>query len=400
MSDLIDHICATLEMEGEKAAQTELQYWQSVRDAHKNGKKLVLFAGPVPVELLYAADCVPLYADLLPQAISKNSQLLRGYIRDVETHVSENLCSASKSILGALRQGGLEIDAFIRAPIFCPSFKSAYDEAQTYLAVPHFEFDTPTRLTERNLDYLTAGLDRAMDFLESVTGKRPELSEIRALMEQSEQSKALLDECAAARKASPCPMSLHMTSLGRLMPVLRPERTMRELLVSELALCTQRREGAREEHRVFFLQCPQWCARELRDFLEEKYGAFTVMDGLGYEEGPLFGDIRTDRDCLRELAGSLFSPPLLHGGTLAAPILLERCIKTVREYSPDVLLFLGDRWCRQTWSVTKMLSDEMQDKFGLSMLMTDADGIDSAYKDEKQLKTLISEYMDTVICGK
>ena len=405
MSVLLDNICGSLEEES-PAARVELKYWKSVRDAHKNGKKLVLFAGPVPAELLYAADCVPLYADMLPLRIARDRELLRAYINDVEAHVSPNLCSASKSVLGALRQGELEIDAFIRAPVGCPSFKSAYDEARMYLGVPYYEFDTPTRLSERNIDFMADGMYRALDFLEGVTGRRPEPAELKRLMEQHGRCKELLDKCAAARSARPCPMSSHMVELGRLMPALGPTEDMEALLKAELETCQKRTEGGEspcsggEQHRAYFLQSPLWCGGELRGFLEEKYATATVHDGLGFAEGPLYGDFSDDKDCFRELARALFTPPALHGGTLGAPLLMESCRKTVSEYSPDVLLFLGDRWCRQTWAVTKMLSDEMQESFGLSMFMIDADGIDPDYKDEKQLKTLISEYMDAVICGR
>ena len=288
----------------------------------------------------------------------------------------------------------------------CPSFKSVYDEVRLYLGVPYFEFDTPTRLTERNLGFMAGSMYRALDFLESVTGHRPEPSKIKALMEQSNKSKALLDKCMAARGAKPCPMSSRGVELGRLMSVLAPTEDMQALLNAELKACEERIDKkispckVGEKHRVYFLQFPHWCSGELRKWLEEKYGAVTVCDGLGYTAGALYEKISSEEDCFRELARALFATPALHGGTLSAPLLLERCIKTAEEYSPDVLLFLGDRWCRQIWSVTKMLSDEMQQKFGLSMFMTDADNIDPTYKDENQLKTLIAEYMDAVICGK
>lgn len=405
-ASIIDYICASLEGAEDGEKQAELRYWQRVRDARKNGEKLVLFAGPAPAELIYAAGCVPLYLDLLPLAVSKSAELTRSYIYDVDTHVSSNLCSGSKTILGALRQGGIRADAFVRAAVACPSFKSSYDEVQTRLGLKYFEFDTPSRLSERNIGYLAGTMPRFLDFLQELSGNRPECSDIRKLMEEKNRAKALLDLCAAQRKNIPCPMSSHMVELGRLMPAIGCTGELTQLLERELALCMERAgqgigpcpDG--EKHRVFFLQAPHWCAPELRRWLEQKYGAVTVMDGMGYSAGPLYNGADGMEDCLRELAAGLFEPPALHGGNRGAQELISGTLSLTEEYAPDTLLFLGDRWCRQIWAVTKMLSDSLHERFGLSIFMTDADGIDPGYKDEGQIKTLVSEYMDTVVCGK
>ena len=40
--------------------------WHNYRDAHKNGKKLVFFGGPVPTNIIVAFDCIPVYLDTIP----------------------------------------------------------------------------------------------------------------------------------------------------------------------------------------------------------------------------------------------------------------------------------------------------------------------------------------------
>ena len=406
MSELIDSICAAFDGAQDFTSKLEGEYWRSVRDARKNGKKLVIFAGSVPAPMLYAADCVPLCLDMLPLAVFKCG-LTAGYISEVEAHVTESLCSVSKIILGTLRAGDIEADAFVRAPVSCPSFKTSYDDAlQSMPQLPHFEFDTPGRLTERNIDFMASFMPRFADFLESITGKRPELSELRRLMEQENRSKELLDCCIEARSAKPCPMSSHSVELGRLMPVLGCTCGMEKLLSRELEQCRARTEKSAspcpsgEKHRVFFMQEPLWCGGELRTWLEEQYGAVTVFDGLGYKQGRPYAAMESLEDCYRGLAARLFEPPALCGGTQEARTVIGGAMEDIEKYAPDTLLFLSDRWCRQTWAITKILSDDIQERFGLSMFMTDADVIDPNYKDENQLKTLISEYMEAVIFGK
>lgn len=402
---IIDYICACFEGAECGAELMEAQYWQTVKDARKNGKKLMLFAGPVPVELLYTADCVPLNADMLPLAICRSEALAARFINHVETKVSPNLCTGSKLILGALRLGGLEVDGFIRAPISCPSFKSAYDDARLFLGVPYFEFDTPARFTERNLEFMVQFMSRAVDFLEGITGVRPDTKDLWKLMETSNRARKLLDGSAQLRRTKPCPMSSHMVETGRLMTVFAPTDKMAELLEIEISECERLTKSGfspcgEEKHRVFFLQSPMWCGKELRQWLEKEYGSVTVLDGMGYEPGFKYEIASGTQECYTQLARGLFSPSMLHGGTQSAPVLIERCVRAMEEYSPDVLLFLGDRWCRQAWAVSKILADALLERFGFAAFMTDADSYDARYKDEKQLKALISEYMDAVICGK
>jgi hypothetical protein len=49
------------------------------------------------------------------------------------------------------------------------------------------------------------------------------------------------------------------------------------------------------------------------------------------------------------------------------------------------------------WAATKMISDAVQNQYGMPMLMLDVDNTDFRYKSEKEIRTAVSEYMDTVV---
>ena len=405
-ASLPEYICAASESAVGAFAALETEYWKSVRDAHKNGKKLVAYSGPVPNELLFAADCVPVNLDMLPAVIATGKTLTAELLRDVETHVSQNLCGCNKLILGALRHGSIEIDALVRAPISCQSVSSALNLLQGELTVPVYTFHTPTKRSERNIEYMVNEVRELADFLGELTGAKPQLETLRRLMNSNNRAKLLLDDCAKLRAGEPCPMSSHMTELGRLYAALGATGALETPLEAEIEYCRCRAEKGDspckngEKHRAYVLQSPLWCLGELTRWLEEKYDIVTVCDGLGYEYGGLYESAESMEECFAELSKSLFTTPALHGGAQNGMSVLERAVITVDRYKPDVLFFLGDRWCRQSWGLSKMLSDTLQERCGRAPFFTDVDGIDPAYKDLDQIKAQLSEYIEAVVLGK
>lgn len=411
---VLDYICkvtdedAKNDLTGFAAVNAEAAYWRMVRDAHKNGKTLVAFGGGVPVELIYAMDCIPLYVDLIPIALTKSAELTAKFIYEADVHINSALCSHSKSMLGAVLFGssGFEPDAFVRTPIACPSSSTALNAYETRVTIPAFAFDPPTRCSERTMRLCSFQIAQFIDFLERLTGSKLDLKKLRQRMEQTNHSKLLLEQCAIMRRIKPCPMSSHILELGKLMAVLAPTEEMARLLQKELDTCKTLAETGTspcpggEKHRVFMLQTPLWCGNSIIRWLELEYGAVTVMDGLGYERGELYERMDTLEDCCFELARVLLYPPLIHGAATPAQRIVELAEGVMRDYDVDVCMFLGSVGCRHTWAVSKMLTDSLRDKFGVSTLFTDVDSVDAKYKDENQIKAQIGEFMDTVIHGK
>lgn len=72
-------------------------------------------------------------------------------------------------------------------------------------------------------------------------------------------------------------------------------------------------------------------------------------------------------------------------------------ISRLDEYEPDVSLFLGHIGCKHTWASAKIITDMVQEKYGMPTLYLDIDGIDGRYKSNEDIQTSIAEYFDTVV---
>lgn len=406
---IIDYICEVSALDcggGDgNGRPSDLCYWEMVRDAHKNGKKLVFISGPVPLEIIYALDCVPLCLDLIPSRISQDSVLTAKLINETETHANPCLCSLYKTSMGILlkKNLGLTPDAYISLPISCDSARTACTELGAYIDAPTFHFDIPLRRGGQSAMYVEMQFGRMIEFLENISGKKLDWERVKYRMELSNRSGQLLEKCAAARAGKPCPMSSHLTIWNELMNAFAPTEEMERLLTIELDICNNRiAEGYSpcpegEKHRIFLLHNLLWQSIDLTAWLERKYGAVTVKDGFCFRNREFFAKPDDEQDCIRIMSERMLSGSLAHAAGASGEELLDMIGSIMIDFEPDVFLFLGNTGCRHAWAATKMVTDVLQEKYRMPMLLLDIDNTNRNYKSESEIKTAISEYMDTVV---
>ena len=102
----LDYIASTAEGKQAHAAEKnpdmlwvydiQVAQWAQIRDAHKNGKKVIAFGGPVPVDLMYAFDCQPYYLDQLPLSTAPNVDMTAKFVDLCEAHTNQSMCSIDK----------------------------------------------------------------------------------------------------------------------------------------------------------------------------------------------------------------------------------------------------------------------------------------------------------------
>ena len=134
----MDFICDTIQSKYDRCLEKdpdalwtfEIQKatWFPIRDAQKDGKKLIFFGGPIPVDLIYAFDCQPYYLDQLPLSLAPTINLASKYIDLCERYANQSMCALDKIELGALLAGqyGVEPDAFVYSTTPCDSSRIAY----------------------------------------------------------------------------------------------------------------------------------------------------------------------------------------------------------------------------------------------------------------------------------
>ena len=152
-----------------------------------------------------------------------------------------------------------------------------------------------------------------------------------------------------------------------------------------------------ERYRVCLMQNMMWSNTGIMDWMEKTYGAITVMDGFGYQDGVIFEDLDNWEGVKLQLAKSMLLVPMIHGATGPTEYWLKTIDKMYDDYKVNVSIFMGHVGCKHTWASGKIVTDYIQQKFGIPTLYVDVDAIDPRYKSNDELRAQISEYMESVV---
>jgi hypothetical protein len=120
------------------------------------------------------------------------------------------------------------------------------------------------------------------------------------------------------------------------------------------------------------------------------------MDGFGFQTAPLFNGEK-DHDALKiALAKKSMAVPMIQGASGPAENYVQMIDTLMEDYDIDVSMFVGHVECKHTWAAAKIVTDMIEDKYGLSTLSMDIDAVDGRYKSTEEIRATISEYMETI----
>lgn len=409
--DYIGYALARARLAQEKRAETlkitDVPYWELLRKAQEAGKKVVYMSGPAPVELLYAMDCVPLSFDLLVPRLAENAALISPLMRETELHVNADVCRFNKAEIGTLLTGsmGLVPDACVTVPVPCDSACMAYMALADRAGVPAFQFDVPKHPGERTMAYLAGQYEKFTAFLEQITGKALDYERLRHRMELSNHAGELLRQNEVLHRGRPCPLSSHRNVLNELANAFGPTEAFCSMLEAENTL-GERRLAAQESpcpggerHRAVLLHNMLWQGIDYTDWLEETYATVAVADGYSYGERAFFVHPEDEKDSRKTACRRMLDGATVHGAGVSGQDMVDKICDVILEREADVVLFMGSSGCRQEWAAARMLDEAVSRRCGLSMLTVDTDNTDPNYRSEREIKEVLSEYMDTVVAG-
>ena len=383
--------------------------WEEVRDAHKNGKKIVAFGGPIPVEIIRAFDCVPFFFDTIPTRIASQEELCGRYIDAAEKYVPTSMCAIDKAQLGCTIMGelGIEVDAFAHATVPCDSARIAYPIMERIFNCPTFTLDCPFHHDDRGYRYLAGQMDAFVAFMEKLTGLKwdaDRYDRFKAIMEESNKAYSALVKLTELRKRKPCPLPGRTLVLNELVACMSGSPACTAMLETQLQMGEMLADMGmsaskcpEEKYRVCLMQNMLWSNTGIMDWMEKTYGAITVMDGFGYQNGILFDDM-DDWERIKYVAAmKMLNTPMIHGATGPTEYWLRIIDDMYADYSVNVSIFMGHVGCKHTWASGKIVTDMIQEKYGLPTLYVDVDAIDPRYKSNDELRSQIGEYFESVV---
>ena len=383
----------------------QVAQWAQIRDAHKNGKKVIAFGGPVPVDLMYAFDCQPYYLDQLPLSTAPNVDMTAKFVDLCEAHTNQSMCSIDKVEMGALLadQVGVKPDAFVYSTVPCDSSRIAYPVMEKIWNVPTFNVDLPFRRDRRGEDYLIAQTKEFITFMEELTGTKLDWEKFKESMKVANHTNELIEKCADLRKHTPCPLPGTLLVTNACMSGQAADPAMATFLEKEVETGEMMLDlgmGAcmnGEKYRMLFLQNMLWTSLKSYGYLEREYGAVCIMDVLGHFKGDFYEHMDDKEDCFRIMSHKMMNLPMIHGAAGPVEYYENRISYLMDNFNINTSVFLGHVGCKHTWASTKILSDFIQEKYGIPTLLLDVDYIDGRYKSAEEVQDAIAEYLINVV---
>ncbi len=383
--------------------------WEEIRDAEAAGKKIIAFGGPVPVTIMRAFDCVPFFLDTIPTRIASMEDLCSRYIDETEKYAPTSMCAIDKAQLGCALKGefGIKIDAFVHATVPFDSARIAYPLMERLFDCPCFTFDCPFRHDDKGYEYLAGQIDAFIPFMEELTGLKWDAARYEKYKEitiEANKATELLIQLGDLRKKSPCVLPGRMLVLNEIIAPLQGTPEVTAMLQTQLDMGNMLADMGmtatrcpEERYRVCLMQNMLWSNTGIMDWMEKTYGAITVMDGFGYQDGIVVGDLDNWESQKIQIAKSMLLVPMIHGATGPTEYWLKVIDKMYDDFKVNVSIFMGHVGCKHTWASGKIVTDYIQQKYGIPTLYVDVDAIDPRYKSNDELRAQIGEYMESVV---
>jgi len=389
-------------------------YYEDLRQAQSQGRKLVWTCGPVPFELFRVLDIAFQHGE----SYGAYAAARKGNIELKDAAETEGFspdgCSYWRTIggLALLNQRGEEVrkDMYLPMPDFvvatnpCQTMGLWGDSLGRLCKVPTFIIDVPPPLDytekefEHNTRYIINQYKELIAFLEEQTGKKFDYDKLKEIVERVKKGAVLrrksMDLCAS--RPSPqtffdCLISLGPSHVWRGTP---EAIAYYEKLVEEVEERVAKGTGAvpNEKYRLYWDHLPIWFnVGSFSEFLAT-CGAVLICGiythGMFYYEADM---IDTERPLWS------ISAELVHiGRNMDARYRTKKIKQLVEELHLDGLIMHCSRTCRPMNLGQEDIIYWAERNLGIPGIKIDGDPTDPSYYSDAQTRTRIQAFIETM----
>lgn len=352
-----------------------------------------------------AAMNLPYYTLILP--ITTPGPVMEQQVRETsKIDIPTDVCTAIR-----LGMYSVEADlcppptAFVALISPCDGMRILHQWLQTkkdWANVPMFAPDPVYIDTERTLEYYAQEFGRMVSFLEEHTGHRLDIDRLREIVTESNKQYRLWSEFNELRRAIPCPQGYRMSNQVWLMvqQLWAGDPRCTDWLSELIAATEQRvREGkgpvSKERIRLFWYDIRPIWYNEFASWLENEYGAVTVMDMTSYDPyTPI--DTSTKESMFRGLAKrGLYEMPMMRQELGPADHITADITRIVKDYRIDCVLWPGHMGHKAKAGAVG-IGKETCRQLGVPFVHLGMDLFDSTYTTLDELKDTCAKAFSTM----
>jgi len=378
------------------------KYWQDIYRAREEGKKICWVTGLAPMELLIAADIVP----VLPEnynAFCAAKQMgpelceeaeARGYSMDVCSYGRLHLGTmfSGKGVYGALP----EPDFLFCTRNVCGTHSKWWSAAAAHLGKPLFTLDVPqvgNRVEPHQAKYFVSQVKEFLKYCGSVTGREVTENRLMEVLERSARFGDIWNEIKEYRKRVPCPISSSDIFGNMFLAVTMPGSQIAVDLIGklrdEVAEKVKHNQGVipHEKFRLMWDNIAIWYNLGLMNYLEDRgavstietYTCFTGWgERLDLRKGPY------DSLVHKYMSGYL---------NIDLAVKIDLMKKIVDDFKINGVLLFSNRSCK-SYSIGQYDIKAALEKKGVPSLIFEADMVDSRVYSEATIKNRLDTFLE------
>ncbi len=376
------------------------EYWKRLLTAREQGKSIAWVSFCSIPEIFWAMDIVPWPMEATFGILTGLSKGIGEYLDIADRFVSDHVCSANRSMIGAALAGDMaRPDVIVHASKPCDSGLTSFSNLAEYLGVPNYCIDTPYWNDEATFEYLTVEIENLVAFLEEHTGRKMDFGRLQEAIKYSNQAHEYYLKINELRKLKPCPSpgvllghnAGSFMALAGTPDLVEYTRAQYEIGASRAA----RGEGQvpEEKLRLAWVYVPVMHDPNLFEWLEREYGAVVVMDMIGQYVNTPIEDMSSPKKVYRGLANKLANMPMIRESRGPMEYHTQAVIDTCRDYRCDAAIFSGHMGCKHGWAIAKLIKDRVREEMGIPMLVFDVDCFDPRIASPQTVRSRISDFL-------
>jgi benzoyl-CoA reductase/2-hydroxyglutaryl-CoA dehydratase subunit BcrC/BadD/HgdB len=389
-------------------------YYQECHEAKAVGRPV----GWMPpmnggIELFYAMGLQPVFPENWSPICAAFGLTHKNFEVSENMGYSRDLCGYLRNIIGYVHGmmgdpgnplGGLpEPDIILPPQGGCaPVMKIFQALKRRFPQAKAFHADMPQvaieNIRQHHIDYAVGEMNRLVDFLTEVTGRRLDLDRLKEVVRLSDKACELWDEIMSFRRFIPTPISASEIGIMFVMVTRQGTQTAVDYLTRVRDELRERSEKGigileNEKVRLFWDNIPLWYNMGIFNYFE-KMGGVVVAETYSAA-----WSLRLDADNPIEALAlkTLTSYPLV--SCVSIKKRKEMVLKACREYAIDGAILHRNRSCVPITLGQMDIRREL-DQEGIPSLIIDADHMDDRNFSTAQFQTRADAFMEMLLGGK
>jgi benzoyl-CoA reductase/2-hydroxyglutaryl-CoA dehydratase subunit BcrC/BadD/HgdB len=388
-----------------------MDWMYAARDAHEQGKKIILVPFNFPPELVLAFDnAVPLTSEVLTTiaAVGLEGGGERYWEYMMGLGLPDHICSSNSIEVGSVLSGhDIVPDAIISAaPGGCDANSKIHEFLSTLLGIPQFLLEKPVDDSPEGHDLYRKFYGKLIRQLEEFLDEELTEEKLRRTLKGANRCTELYWDLYELHKAKPCPVpNLFKLFLAPARFCLWGTHSVIELfeqMVKDSLVRYEKQQYPAEEERARVLWAYTsyyFSLTNLYSWMEQQGYTF-LADVLDlYMPTPI--DLTSRETMIDGMVDTAWNYPM--NKQMAAPSMSQGWSRDVlhiaRDLGADCVVYCGHDACKQSWSVVSILRDELMKQAGIPLLTLHGDSWMKTTTPMSALQQDIVSFLEGVVVG-